>query len=118
MKSIIAAGILLGMSHGAAIAGPYANVESNSSYFGSSYLGSVIEAHGGYETYFGEDGTIYFQAGPALVAPEKGNDNIELSGKVGVGYDVTDQLNVYGEYAFITGDELGSNVKAGLKYKF
>ena len=34
MKSIIASGLLLGMAHGAAIAGPYANVEANSSYTG------------------------------------------------------------------------------------
>ena len=32
MKSIIAAGFLLGMAHGAAIAGPYVNVENNSGF--------------------------------------------------------------------------------------
>jgi hypothetical protein len=32
---------------------------------------------------------------------------------------MTDKLGAYGEYAFITGDEdLGSNVKLGLKYSF
>ena len=48
MKSIIAAGLLLGCAHGA-VAAPYANVESNTSWYGNDYLGSVIEAHGGYE---------------------------------------------------------------------
>ena len=42
MKSIIAAGLLLGCAHGA-IAGPYANVETNTSYFGDDYLGAVTE---------------------------------------------------------------------------
>ena len=53
MKSIIAAGLLLGCAHGA-VAAPYANVESNTSWYGNDYLGSVIEAHGGYEGALGK----------------------------------------------------------------
>ena len=43
MKSIIASGLLLGMAHGAAIAGPYVNVEANSGWTGTDYGGSVID---------------------------------------------------------------------------
>ena len=48
MKSIIAAGFLLGCAHGA-IAGPYANIEANSGFVGSDYGGSVTDVHVGYE---------------------------------------------------------------------
>ena len=48
MKSIIAAGFLLGCAHGA-IAGPYANIEANSGYTGSDYTGTATDVHVGYE---------------------------------------------------------------------
>ena len=58
MKSIIASGLLLGMAHGTvAVAGPYANIESNTTYFGEDYLGSVTETHAGYEGELGESGS-------------------------------------------------------------
>ena len=117
MKSIIAAGLLLGCAHGA-IAGPYANVESNSGWVGNDYSGSVIETHGGYEGTLGESGTWFVQAGPALVSPDGGDEEVELSGKVGASYEVADNVELYGEYSFITGDELGGGVKAGVTYRF
>ena len=49
MKSIIASGLLLGMAHGAAIAGPYVNVEANSGWTGSDYGGTSIDNHIGFE---------------------------------------------------------------------
>ena len=117
MKSIIAAGFLLGCAQGA-IAGPYANVESNTSWNGNDYLGSVIEAHGGYAGEIGEDGSWYIQAGPALVSPDGADEEVELSGKVGAGYQISEDVEVYGEYSFITGNELGGGVKAGVTYTF
>ena len=117
MKSIIAAGILLGCAHGA-VAAPYANVESNTSWYGNDYLGSVIEAHGGYEGAIGEDGSWFIQAGPALVSPDGGDEEVELSGKVGAGYQVSEDVEVYGEYSFISGTELGGGVKVGVTYTF
>ena len=117
MKSIIAAGILLGCAHGA-VAAPYANIESNSGWYGNDYQGSVIEAHGGYEGALGEDGSWFIQAGPALVSPDGGDEEVELSGKVGASYQVAEDVEVYGEYSFITGDELGSGVKVGVTYTF
>ena len=50
MKSFIIAGLLLGASHGAAIAGPYLNVEANSGFSGNDYNSTVIENHVGYES--------------------------------------------------------------------
>ena len=64
MKSIIAAGLLLGCAHGA-IAGPYANVESNSAAFGDNFEVNVVEIHVGYEGDISENTSYYVQAGPA-----------------------------------------------------
>ena len=118
MKSIIAAGLLLGCAHGAAVAGPYANVESNTSYFGNDYLGSVTEAHAGYEGEVGESGSWYVQAGPAFVSVDGEDLETEFSGKVGAGYDISEDVEVYAEYSWISGDELGSSVKTGVTYRF
>ena len=117
MKSIIAAGFLLGCAQGA-IAGPYANVESNSGWTGSDFEGSTIEIHKGYEGELGEKGSWFVQGGPAIVAPDGGDTTAEFSGKVGAAYDVSEAVEVYGEYSFITGDEFGSGVKVGATYNF
>ena len=117
MKSIIAAGLLLGCAQGA-IAGPYANIEANSSWTGNNYNGAVIESHGGYKGAVGEDGSWYIQGGPALVSPDGGDEEVELSGKFGAGYQVSEDVEVYAEYSFITGTEFGSGVKAGVTYTF
>ena len=114
MKSIIAAGFLLGMAHGAAIAGPYANIEANSGFTGSDYSGSVTDVHVGYE---GEG--WYVQGGPALLAPDDGDGDVELSGKIGGSYPVSEALAVYGEFSFLTGDDDNSyGTKVGAKYNF
>jgi hypothetical protein len=96
-----------------AIAGPYANVESNTGFAGSDHSATTIETHGGYE------GDNWFvQAGPALVLPEGGNTEIELSGKVGGSVPVSDKVDVYGEVSFLTGATNGYGLKAGAKYFF
>jgi hypothetical protein len=112
MKSIIAAGFLLGCAQGA-IAGPYANIETNSGFYGSDYTGSATDVHVGYE-----GANWYVQGGPALLAPDGADGDVELSGKAGGSYDVNDALSVYGEVSFITGDENGYGTKVGAKYKF
>ena len=79
MKSIIASGLLLGMAHGAAIAGPYANVEANSGFVGSDYGGTATDVHVGYE-----GANWYVQGGPAIVLSPEGEDGeVQLSGKAG-----------------------------------
>ena len=114
MKSIIASGLLLGMAHGAAIAGPYANIEANSGFVGSDYAGTATDVHVGVE-----GSNWYVQGGPALIAPDGGDGDIELSGKAGGSYGLTEDLSVYGEVSFITGDDdNGYGTKVGVKYNF
>ena len=63
-------------------------------------------------------GSYYIQAGPAFVAVDGEDTESEFSGKVGATYEVAENVEVYGEYSFITGDELGSGVKTGVTYRF
>ena len=114
MKSIIASGLLLGMAHGAAIAGPYVNVEANSGWAGSEYGGTSIDNHIGYE---GKGWSI--QGGPTIVSPNGGEAEVELSGKVNGSVPLTEKLSAYGELSFITGnDDNGYGTKIGATYKF
>ena len=114
MKSIIASGLLLGMAHGAAIAGPYVNIEANSGWSGSDYGGTSIDNHIGYE---GNGWSI--QGGPTIVAPDGGEAEVELSGKVNGSVALTENLSAYGELSFITGnDDNGYGTKIGATYKF
>ena len=123
MKSVIAAGLLLGAAHGAAIAGPYANVESNSGYLGNDYQGGVTDVHIGYDNALGESASYYIQGGPAFVFEDGADTETEISGKAGVGVDLTDDFNIYGELSFLTEDrsfeeDLNVGVKAGATYRF
>lgn len=114
MKSIIAAGLLLGMAQGAAIAGPYVNVETNSGYIGSDYTGSATDVHVGME---GDN--WYVQGGPALLAPDAEDGSVELSGKAGGSYSLSEALSLYGEVSFMTGeDDTSYGTKVGAKYNF
>ena len=118
IKSAFAALAAAPLFAGAAMAGPYVNVEANTGLTGSDYVGTVTEAHIGYE---GTSGNVAFygQVGPALVTPDGGDSDVRVSGKVGASFAATENLGVYGEYAAITTDgDLASNVKVGLKYSF
>ena len=95
------------------LAGPYANVETNSGFVGSDYSGSVTDVHVGYE-----GANWYVQGGPALLAPDGEDGDVELSGKAGGSYGINQALSVYGEFSFLTGDTNGYGTKAGLKYNF
>ena len=45
--------------------------------------------------------------------------DVELSGKAGGSYGLTEALSVYGEVSFVTGeDENGYGTKVGAKYNF
>ena len=114
MKSIIASGLLLGMAHGAAIAGPYVNIESNSGIVGSDYVGSAVDNHVGYE-----GSNWYVQGGPTIILPDSGDSSVELSGKAGGSVALTENFGAYGEVSFITGDDDTSyGTKVGVKYNF
>ena len=121
IKSALAAVVAVPLASAAALAGPYANVEHNAGFWGSDYQGSVTELHVGYEGPVGESAGYYIQAGPAIVSPEGEDSTTEMSGKVGVGVDLSEKLNLYGEVAFITVDGSDDNsygTKLGLKYNF
>jgi hypothetical protein len=124
MKSIIASGLLLGMAHGAAIAGPYVNVETNAGWSGTEYEGQTTDLHVGYEGELGESSSWYVQGGPALVGASGEGLERRWSGKAGIGTSVTERLGVYGEVSAMTADEqfstdeLGLGAKIGAKYSF
>ena len=112
MKSIIAAGILL-TAGTSAIAGPYANVEANSGFTGSDYQGTVTDVHVGYE-----GSNWYVQGGPALIQMDGEDGDVELSGKAGGSYSLSEALSLYGEVSFISGEDYGYGTKVGAKYNF
>ena len=119
-KSVFAATAALSMSAGAALAGPYVNIETNAGWVGDDYTAATTDLHVGFE---GEAGaaSYYVQAGPAIVAVDGEDTDTQFSGKAGVGVPVTDVLGVYGEMSFLTAedeDDFGLGGKLGLKYNF
>ena len=120
IKSVFAAAAALSMSAGAALAGPYVNVETNAGWVGDDYPAATTDLHVGYE---GEAGAASYdvQAGPAIVAVDGEETDTQFSGKAGVGVPVTDSLGVYGEMSFLTADDeddFGLGGKLGVKYNF
>ena len=123
MKTLFITAAVAFLAAPAAIAGPYVNAETNVGYTGNDFTGSVTDLHIGYEGELGESSSYYVQAGPAIVAADGEENETEISGKAGLGIDVTDRTNVYGEVSFLTADQdisdnLGLGVKAGVKYSF
>ena len=118
MKGHFLLGAACVMAAAPAVAGPYVNLESNSGFVGNDYAASAVEAHIGADIELSETAAAYLQVGPAFLLPDAGDSDTEFSGKTGLNVAVTDKLGAYGEYAFMTGDELASNVKLGLKYSF
>ena len=120
MKSLIIAGAASFLA-APAFAGPYVNIETNAGYTGNDYNSATTDFHVGYEGPIGENAGYYVQAGPSIVAADGADTTTEFSGKAGVGVDVAENVNVYGEIAFITVDGQDENaygLKAGVKYTF
>jgi hypothetical protein len=120
-KSVFAATAALSMSAGAALAGPYVNVEANAGWTGDDYTGATTDIHVGYEGALGEGASYYVQAGPAIVAADGVETETQFSGKAGLGVAVTDAVGVYGELSFLTAeddDDFGVGGKLGVKYNF
>ena len=119
-KSVFAASAALFASAGAALAGPYVNVETNAGWVGDDYTSATTDLHVGYE---GEAGaaSYYVQAGPAIVAVDGQETDTQFSGKAGVGVPVTSAIGVYGELSFLTADDdddFGVGGKLGAKFNF
>ena len=119
MKTIIATGILLSAA-APAVAGPYANIENNSSWLDSEFGSGVTEVHAGYAF----DNGVYFQGGPAYISVDGEENTTEYSGKVGYSRDLSEDLNLYGEVSFVTEDQefefdqLNFGTKVGVTYTF
>ena len=120
IKSVFAATAALSMSAGAALAGPYVNVETNAGWVGDNYTSTTTDVHVGYEGEVGA-ASYYVQAGPAVVAVDGVDTETQFSGKAGLGIPVSDALSAYGEVSFLTADDdddFGVGGKLGLKYNF
>ena len=120
IKSVFAATAALSMSAGAALAGPYVNVEANSGFTGSDYTGTTTDAHVGYA---GEVGAVgyYAQVGPSFVTVDGGESDTVLSGKVGASVAASEALSIYGEFAFAGGVDDADNgyaTKVGATWSF
>jgi len=122
IKTTLAAAAALAIAPGAALAGPYVEVESNAGWIGDDYIGAETYAHVGYEGALGESASYYIQGGASYVSPDGGDAETVPSGKAGLGLAITEKLGAYGEVSFIgSGDEdidRGYGGKLGVKYSF
>ena len=121
IKSVLATIAAAPLFAGAAIAGPYVNVETNAGWVGDDYSGATTDIHVGYEGALGDSASYYVQAGPAVVAVDGEDSDTQFSGKAGLGLPVGDNLGVYGEVSFLTADDsddLGLGGKLGVKFNF
>ena len=122
-KTVFAATAALFTSAGAALAGPYVNVETNAGWAGDDYVGATTDIHVGFEGEVGA-ASVYVQGGPAIVAIDGEENETRISGKVGVGVPVTDSLGIYGELSAITAtdefdmEDLSVGGKLGVTYTF
>jgi hypothetical protein len=123
MKALIIAGAASFMA-APAFAGPYVQGEANSGFIGSDYSGTVTELHMGYEGNIGDSASFYVQAGPDFVSPDGEEMTTEIGGKIGIGADVSDNVNVYAEVAARTqaeinlDEDLAIGTKVGIRYSF
>ena len=120
IKSVLAAAAAAPLFAGAAMAGPYVNVEANSGFTGSDYTGTTTDAHVGYA---GEAGAVSYgvQAGPSFVVTDGGESDTVLSGKAYASVAATESLSVYGEVSFAGGiDDAddGYGTKLGATWSF
>ena len=107
---------------GAALAGPYVNVETNAGWTGTDYTGATTDFHVGYEGALGDSAAWYVQGGASYVAPDGAADDTVPSGKAGISVAATESVGIYGEVSFVgSGDadvDRGYGGKLGVKYNF
>ena len=115
----IALALAASLASAPAMAGVYANVESNASYTGTDYTSSTTDFHLGYEGDVGDIG-YYIQGGPALTGADGVDSTTEFSGKFGASVAASEKLDVYGEVSFITDEDADNayGTKIGAKYNF
>ena len=122
IKSVLAAAAAAPLFAGAAIAGPYVEVEASSGWTGSDYEGTSTDLHVGYEGDISDDVTYFVQGGATVVSADGADADTVPSGKAGLGVALTDDLSAYGEVSFQgSGDadiDRSYGTKIGLKYSF
>ena len=103
-------------------AGPYLNVENNSGWSGSQYVGAATDFHVGYEGQLGDSASWYVQGGGTYVAPDGADSDTVPSGKAGISVAATRSINMYGELSFVGSgnDDIDRsyNGKLGVTYTF
>ena len=97
------------------LAGPYVNLEVNSSLTGSDYTGTTTDLAIGWE------GSNWFaQGGPIITAADGGDSTTDFIGYVGGSYPLSESVGAYGEFSVQTADAADNayTVKVGAKYTF
>ena len=114
-KNVIAAAAAAPLFAGAAFAGPYVNVETNSSFTGGDYTATTAEFALGYE-----GSNWYVQGGPIVNSPDGGDSDTEFLAKAGGSVDLSESVVGYGELTFQTADgaDNGYGAKIGAKFTF
>ena len=94
--------------------GLFVNPEYNAGFSGSSFAGSSLELHVGYEA-----GPWYIQAGPAM-SNDGSSSEWGFSGKTGLSAAVSKKADIYTEvsYAKFKDSDAGYGIKLGSKYRF
>jgi len=101
------------------LAGPYVNVETNSSFTGSDYKSTATDLHLGWEGE-AKDLSYYIQGGKTVNAADGADSTSNWSGKTGASFPVTDKLGIYGELSFSQVENADNNwgTKLGTKFTF
>ena len=113
-KSIIAVAAASAFS-APVLAGPYVNLEVNSSLTGSDYTGTTTDLAIGWE------GSNWFAQGGGLITqPDGGESTTDFIGKIGGDVAFTDAVGIYGEFSVQTKEATDNlyGVKLGTKYTF
>ena len=121
IKATLAAVAAAPLFAGAAMVGPYVNIEANSGFTGADYTGTTTDAHVGYAGTAGESVSWYAQVGPSFVSVDGAEGETVLSGKAGASVAATERLSIYGEVSFATGIDDADNgygTKVGATFSF
>lgn len=121
LKKIAGALGAIALSAGAAVAAPgyYVNVENNAGWAGSDSTGNSTDFHIGADGTLGESFAWYGQLGPQLQAPNGGDTDVVLSGKIGGSLSITDSTSAYVEASFVTNDDENAyGTKLGFTTRF
>ncbi|OUV33272.1 MAG: hypothetical protein CBC48_07005 [bacterium TMED88] len=100
-----------------ALAGPYANIETQSKFAGSDYSKTSTDFFVGYEGEVG--GLDYFiEGGPSMTTVDGGETDTIPAGKVGLSVKASERLKVYGELSASFDKVNDYGTKVGVKYNF